>query len=426
MAFETIIKGKKYKVNISAERWASLQKRSKSRQTPTPEQIVPEKEEERGWLTSPISPKISKWVQEKTEPEEDDWYSTRVGKRIGRVLGEDINSPLGAGITGLAALAGPFGWAAKAGKLGMGLRTAANSSKAVTAGKAAQVGFGALGVSQTPELVRSGGEFLETKSPESLGDTLISGTEVAGGGYLLGSAARRARRAKKPAEEIIENTFSTKAKIVPEKPLSTLPPEKVSTDKLMREQSFLKDLIRIASKDAKSGKPNAKEKLARYQNELGELNAELRPAPKSEVIPKKTIEAPLPEQILSEKPKPFQARTVAESDAAITRPVERARDWISKGSSTLVDKVQPLKASSKADEKLLRQTLEVMVERQIQKTGKTPTENSVKRLRSQIITKIGTEPNKKFAELGKIFSSQKKQLASLCVRQEIPLYAFQI
>ena len=134
--------------------------------------------EERGWLTSPISPKISEWVQEKTEPEEDDWYATRVGKRIGRVLGEDINSPLGAGITGLATLAGPLGWAARAGRLGAGALKVASSTGAARVGKAATVGFGALGVSQTPELLRSGGEFLETKSPESLGDTLISGAEV--------------------------------------------------------------------------------------------------------------------------------------------------------------------------------------------------------------------------------------------------------
>ena len=282
-------------------------------------------EKERGWLTSPISPKFSDWIQEKTEPEEDDRYATRVGKRIGRVLGEDINTPLGAGITTAAAAFGPLGWAAKAGKLGAGALKAASSAKAVKAGKAAQVGFGGLGVSQVPELARSGVDFLKTKTPESLADTIISGTEVAGGGYLLGSAAK-ARKATS-GKKILEDTFS------------------------------------------------------------GEVKSDTLAAPK------------------------FKERTVADTEKAVTRPVERARDWISEGTSGLVDKVQPLKPSSKADEKLLRQTLEVMVERQVQKTGQTPTENAVKKLRSQIVTKIGTDSNKKFAELGKIFSAQKKQLA---------------
>ena len=98
-----------------------------------------------------------------------------------------------------------------------------------------------------------------------------------------------------------------------------------------------------------------------------------------------------------------------------------------KGHQGLVDKVQPLKPSSKADEKLLRQTLEVMVERQVQKTGQTPTENAVKRLRSQIVTKVGTESNKKFAELGKIFSAQKKTACCFSPeRLKIHLYVSQI
>ena len=110
-----------------------------------------------------------------------------------------------------------------------------------------------LGVAQAPELVRSGGDFLKTKSPESLADTLISGAEVAGGGYLLGSSAkaRRARRCRWHGKDIIEKTL----------------PGDVDVD-----------------------------------------------APKT------------PE---------FQERTVADTEKAITRPSERARDWISEGTSGL-------------------------------------------------------------------------------------------
>ena len=136
-----VINGKKYKVNTSPEQWAALQKKLKP-QVPTPEEIMPEKEE-KGWLTSPISPKLSEWVQEKTEPEEDDWYATRIGKRIGRVLAEDINTPVGAGITAAAALAGPIGWGAKAGMLGKGLHTAATVPLGLLRQvRLLQVGFG--------------------------------------------------------------------------------------------------------------------------------------------------------------------------------------------------------------------------------------------------------------------------------------------
>ena len=329
MPFETVINGKKYKINATPEQLAGLR-----RGKPTPD--FEEKEEEGSWLTNPISSKFDDWLQKKTEPEEDDWYATKVGKRIGRVLGGDINSPLGAGITAAATIAGPVGWAAKAGKLGAGALKAASSARAATAGRAAEVGFGGLGAAQAPQLARSGKEFLDTKSPESLADAIISGTEVAGGGYLLGSAARRARKAT-PSREILENTFKDKDPLTVEKMLDAREPE--------------------------------------------------------------------------------SGRTVAETEAGggATRPTERARDWISEGSTALVDKVQPLKPGAKADDKLLRQTLEVMVERQVQKTGQTPTENAVKRLRSQIIAKIGDKPNsnQRYAEFGKIFSAQKKQLASL-------------
>ena len=452
MPFEQTINGKKYKVNVSPEQWTALQERLEPK-VPTPEEIVPE-EKENGWRTSPISPKLSGWIQEKTEPEEDDWYATRVGKRIGRVLGEDINSPLGAGITAAATIAGPVGWAAKAGKLGAGALKAASSAKAVKAGKAAQVGFGGLGVAQTPELVKSGADFLKTKTPESLADAIISGTEVAGGGYLLGSAAK-ARRAKKPAEDIVDKVFGE------EKPSSELWPSLTEEHKLKNKQEQLakkriysESEIRKLAKKARQGNTTAKESLLHAQDSLrniiakekelslskpkkdsfAELDKGIDAALSKLDLPERPLnfdldkptkagtvktkpDIPEPDAILNTEPssKPFQARTVAESEAGggKTRPVERARDWISEGSSTLVDKVQPLKPSSKADEKLLRQTLEVMVERQVQNTGKTPTENAVKRLRSQIVTKIGDDSNKKFAELGKIFSAQKKQLAAV-------------
>ena len=260
---------------------------------------------------------------------------------------------------------------------------------------------------------------------------------------MLGSAARRARRAKKPAEAIVDKVFGEeKTSPEPWKPLTEEHKLRNKQEQLAKARIHSESEIRKLAKKARQGNTTAKESLLRTQDSLRDTIAREKelslPKPKKDSFAKldegvdaalskldlperplnfdfdKPTKAgavetkpgiPEPDAILNTEPssKPFQARTVAESDAAITRPVERARDWISKGSSTLVDKVQPLKASSKADEKLLRQTLEVMVERQIQKTGKTPTENSVKRLRSQIITKVGTQPNQKFAEARKDF-----------------------
>ena len=71
-------------------------------------------------------------------------------------LGEDVNSPLGLGLTAAAAALGPVGWLAKAGKLGAGAAKAAASPNLARAGK---YGFGALGLSQVPEAISSGSEF---------------------------------------------------------------------------------------------------------------------------------------------------------------------------------------------------------------------------------------------------------------------------
>ena len=346
------IAGKRYRLNIP-----SSSPRSSGAQAPDIRSILgmppvthdSPQPEQQGFLTRPISKGFDKWLQRKTEPEEDDWYATRVGKRVGRVLGEDVNSPLGLGLTAAAAALGPAGWAARAGKLGAGAAKVAASPGLAQAGR---YGFGALGASQVPEAARSGKEFLKTKSPESLADTLISGTEVAGGGLLLGSALRK-RKKGRAASDIAD------------------------------------DILAESGTDIASG-PKA-------------------PAGT------KSGEAPDPDKILRQsEPDTFVERTVEETERG-TRPTQSYREFISEDTHKLVDSAQPLRPNVKSSERLVRQTLEIAVERHVQQTGKRPDANAIKRLRSNIIAKAESSAknsNEKYAALGKIFSEQKAKLAS--------------
>ena len=98
-----------------------------------------------------------------------------------------------------------------------------------------------------------------------------------------------------------------------------------------------------------------------------------------------------------------------------TRPTRSYREFISEDTHKLVDSVQPLRPNPKGSERLLRQTLEVAVERHVQNTGKSPDANAIRRLRSNIISKAdsgGKSSNEKYAALGKMFSEQKAKLAS--------------
>ena len=124
--------------------------------------------------------------------------------------------------------------------------------------------------------------------------------------------------------------------------------------------------------------------------------------------------APDTDEILRQsEPETFVERTVEETERG-TRPTRSYREFISEDTHKLVDSVQPLRPNPKGSERLLRQTLEVAVERHVQNTGKSPDANAIRRLRSNIIAKANSAKgdNEKYAALGKMFSEQKAKLAS--------------